>query len=260
MNDLGPDDVDKERMLHRGGHNTSHQHAVFSRQKVAPSNPFAAKATTPNKQTDTLKSLFTPQTATAKKPPASASASVDAAEEEEVPDFEMDASPPNNDDDEDMPPPDEPEPEVTVPPTSTSKKDRRVSFGNLPPLSPERKQPPSTPSSEKAAHPVKLESNSTPEASTSAHPLRPTFTRAPKSSSPMNASGWQSVCALEEEEKPSEHQPTVGSHQPTDGMQTASGLPVDREGNLPFFFLDAFEDPSIPGKVFLFGKVKRILK
>ncbi len=32
-------------------------------------------------------------------------------------------------------------------------------------------------------------------------------------------------------------------------------LPVDGEGNLPFFFLDAHEEPAQPDTVFLFGKV-----
>ncbi len=33
-------------------------------------------------------------------------------------------------------------------------------------------------------------------------------------------------------------------------------LPLDGEGNLPFYFLDAHEEPSQPGVVHLFGKVR----
>ena len=33
-------------------------------------------------------------------------------------------------------------------------------------------------------------------------------------------------------------------------------LPLDGDGLLPFYFLDAHEEPSQPGVVHLFGKVK----
>lgn len=32
-------------------------------------------------------------------------------------------------------------------------------------------------------------------------------------------------------------------------------LPLDGEGALSFFFLDAHEEPSVPGTVYVFGKV-----
>ena len=33
-------------------------------------------------------------------------------------------------------------------------------------------------------------------------------------------------------------------------------LPVDGSGALPFFFLDAHEEPATPDRLFLFGKVR----
>ena len=33
-------------------------------------------------------------------------------------------------------------------------------------------------------------------------------------------------------------------------------LPLDPDGQLPFFFLDAHEEPGVPGVVYVFGKVR----
>eukprot|EP00976_Prorocentrum_cordatum_P048594 980734-Prorocentrum_minimum.AAC.1 len=65
LNDIGPDDADKERMLHRGGQ--AAPHPVFSRQQSAPANPFASSASH-KPQGEALKSLFAPQAAATKKP------------------------------------------------------------------------------------------------------------------------------------------------------------------------------------------------
>ena len=54
----------------------------------------------------------------------------------------------------------------------------------------------------------------------------------------------------------------LGSDEPVEPEQAPSimaadgSLPLDGDGRLPFFFLDAYEDPhAVPGTVFLFGKV-----
>jgi len=36
-------------------------------------------------------------------------------------------------------------------------------------------------------------------------------------------------------------------------------LPLDKEGGLPFYFLDAHEEPHVPHTVYLFGKVGTLL-
>lgn len=73
---------------------------------------------------------------------------------------------------------------------------------------------------------------------------KPTAT-TPKATKP---SGWQTLCeeACAEGASPS---PPVAA--------PATGLPLDDDHNLPFFFLDAFEQPhDSNGTVYLFGKVR----
>ena len=63
--------------------------------------------------------------------------------------------------------------------------------------------------------------------------------------------GWQSVCADEE----GASVPATPSSPPLEAGAALQAA-LDQDGNLPFYFLDAVEESSVPGKVFLFGKVR----
>eukprot|EP00803_Ostreobium_quekettii_P010532 evm.model.scf_244.12 EVM.evm.TU.scf_244.12 scf_244:99156-114216(+) len=63
---------------------------------------------------------------------------------------------------------------------------------------------------------------------------------------------------------PPNWQDAFGTSSPDEGVEAAKEekpwvddgtLPLDGEGNLPFYFLDAIEEPTRPGVVYLFGKV-----
>ncbi|KAK9841868.1 hypothetical protein WJX81_008187 [Elliptochloris bilobata] len=73
---------------------------------------------------------------------------------------------------------------------------------------------------------------------------------------PAAASGWQELCGADEDGE--------GAGEEAAGAAVADGkewvddgsLPVDGGGALPFFFLDAHEEPATPDRLFLFGKVE----
>lgn len=80
------------------------------------------------------------------------------------------------------------------------------------------------------------------------------------------ATGWQEMYSTEWQEEGAAVSPVVASKTPGEDLSpmvspqvpgTPPGpLQLDSEGNLPFFFLDAYENPDQPGTVYLFGKVK----
>jgi len=79
----------------------------------------------------------------------------------------------------------------------------------------------------------------------------PAFTLAPKPVGPAAAElGWAAAAAGDDAD-------AIPERDPEPARLAADGsLPLDADGSLPFFFLDAYEDGAhAPGTVFLFGKV-----
>ncbi|KAK9810187.1 hypothetical protein WJX72_006462 [[Myrmecia] bisecta] len=66
----------------------------------------------------------------------------------------------------------------------------------------------------------------------------------------LPASGWQDI--LTESGEVQEGMEEAAPEKPWEDDGT---LPTDAEGSLPFFFIDAHEEPAAPGTVYLFGKV-----
>lgn len=170
---------------------------------------------------------------------------------------------------------------------------RRVSFSNLPPLSPAKAA--ATGAAQAAAQAAADVEKPTPA---------PPQAKAVVPDPPAGGSvvGWQSVCADEEGASvpatPSSPPLEAGAALQVSARNTTDSAPrfhlsfseregceravgthaeryeastrvaekwamwdclqaaLDQDGNLPFYFLDAVEESSAPGKVFLFGKVR----
>lgn len=87
----------------------------------------------------------------------------------------------------------------------------------------------------------------------------PVFREAAKTpATAAPASGWQAIYA-EEASLPAVGEPAgaeaaAGVTPATAPTDSGSGLPLDGEGQLPFYLLDAHEELAQPGVVYLFGK------
>jgi hypothetical protein len=116
---------------------------------------------------------------------------------------------------------------------------RRVSFSNLPPLSPA--------AAAAAAAEVAADEQQMKTPLAKAKPV-------PNPPAGGSVAGWQSVCAASLDDATAS--PATAAESPPHEAGAALQAARDGDGNLPFYFLDAVEESSVPGKVFLFGKVR----
>lgn len=83
---------------------------------------------------------------------------------------------------------------------------------------------------------------------------------ADKDATAAAASGWQDMYssaappAADNEEAAAA--PAAPAAADSSSAPADASLPLDASGHLPFFFVDAYENPDAPGSVYLFGKIK----